>query len=156
MKRLFQTHFKAQMPRGQSHNCFNFTPQTPQVYPGYPWGIWESIHKCHEEISRDTHCPILPSPRQPVLPTRFEMVSRFGKFEATEFELSAPSMPRICHACVCVWGWAQAELQSDHGRITDGSRTDHGRITVGSHRFHKLKFKMFIFCDIQFRSARVY
>ena len=48
--------------------------------------------------------------------------------------------------CVCVymyvcvvWGWAQAELQSDHGRITDGSRTDHSRIT----RFHKLKFKMF-------------
>ena len=47
--------------------------------------------------------------------------------------------------CVCVymyvclvWGWAQAELQSDHTR------------------FHKLKFKIFIFCDIQFRSARVY
>jgi myosin-5 len=67
--------------------------------------------------------------------------SRFGKFEATELELSAPSMPRICHvcvcvhACVCVWGWAQDELQSDHGRITHGSRTDHGRITVGSHGF---------------------
>ena len=37
------------MPRGQSHNCFNFTPRTPQVYPGYPWGIWESIH---ERVSR--------------------------------------------------------------------------------------------------------
>jgi hypothetical protein len=44
------------------------------------------------------------------------------------------------HACVCVWGWAQAELQSDHGRITDGSWTDHSRNT----RFHKLKFNFFL------------
>ena len=26
----------------------------------------------------------------------------------------------------------------------------------GITRFHQLKFKIFIFCDIQFRSARVY
>ena len=39
MKMLFQAHFKAHMPRGQPNNCFNITPQTPQIHPRYPWGI---------------------------------------------------------------------------------------------------------------------
>ena len=54
--------------------------------------------------------------------------------------------PLLSHMHRDIWGWAQAELQSDHGRITDGSRTDHSRIT----RFHKLKFKMFFFVIFSF------
>ena len=67
-KALFQTHCKAQTPRGQLHNCFNITPQTPQVYPGYPCGVYGSRYMSgrHEKISRDNHCPT-PRPQSAML-----------------------------------------------------------------------------------------